>query len=91
MKADGILEIPQGQEGFEAGESVNIRLLRPMDRLQHTLMTIGSHDPILDEMSDLLHRADPRLFMSSSHVGSHGRDLCGAPGRSPFGRGAPAG
>ncbi len=72
MKADGILEIPQGQEGFEAGESVNIRLLRPMDRLQHTLMTIGSHDPILDEMSDLLHRADPRLFMSSSHVGSMG-------------------
>ncbi|MBR0026348.1 MAG: molybdopterin biosynthesis protein, partial [Clostridia bacterium] len=30
MKADGILEIPQGQEGYAAGEEVRVRLLRPM-------------------------------------------------------------
>ena len=35
-------------------------------------MVIGSHDPLLDEVSDLLHSADPSVYMSSSHVGSMG-------------------
>jgi putative molybdopterin biosynthesis protein len=72
MKADGILEIPQGTEGYEAGEEVAVRLLRPAQELQGTLLAIGSHDPLLDEVADLLHRSDPTLFMSSSHVGSMG-------------------
>lgn len=72
MKADGILEIPQGREGYEAGEEVQVRLLRSADELQNTLVAIGSHDPLLDEVSDMLHIADPALFMSSSHVGSMG-------------------
>jgi len=72
MKADGILEIPQGREGYEAGEEVRVRLLRPAEELQRTLVAIGSHDPLLDEVSDMLHIADPGLFMSSSHVGSMG-------------------
>ncbi len=72
MKADGILEIPQGREGYEAGDEVRVRLLRPTEELQRTLVAIGSHDPLLDEISDMLHTADPGLFMSSSHVGSMG-------------------
>jgi len=72
MKADGILEIPQGREGYEAGEEVQVRLLRPAEELSRTLVAIGSHDPLLDELSDMLHIADPGLFMSSSHVGSMG-------------------
>lgn len=72
MKADGILEIPQGCEGHEAGSTVPVRLLRPMAELSSTLVAIGSHDPLLDEAADLLHRADPSLYMSSTHVGSMG-------------------
>ena len=72
MKADGILEVPQGVEGYEKGSAVPVRLLRPMEALEHTLVAIGSHDPLLDEAADLLHRADPSLYMSSSHVGSMG-------------------
>ena len=72
MKADGILEIPQGQEGYEAGSSVQIRLLRPLCELQNTLVAIGSHDPLLDEISNFLHRKHPDLYMASSHVGSMG-------------------
>ena len=72
MKADGILEIPQGREGYGAGDEVRVRLLRPTEELQRTLVAIGSHDPLLDEVSDMLHIADPGLFMSSSHVGSMG-------------------
>ena len=72
MKADGILEIPQGSEGLEAGTEVSVRLLRPARDLERTLVAIGSHDPLLDELADLLHLADPGAFMSSSHVGSMG-------------------
>ena len=72
MKADGILEVPQGLEGYEAGEEVNVRLLSPMQKLQNTLVVIGSHDPLLDELADMLHLETPELYMSSSHVGSMG-------------------
>lgn len=72
MKADGILRIPQGREGYEAGDQVQIRLLCPLQKLKNTLVVIGSHDPLLDEVGNLLHMADPGLYMSSSHVGSMG-------------------
>ena len=72
MKADGILDIPQGTEGYEAGAEVSVRLLRPEEELHRSLVAIGSHDPLLDELADLIHQADPTVFMSSTHVGSMG-------------------
>ena len=72
MKADGILEVPQGLEGYEAGAEVHVRLLSPADKLEKTLVVIGSHDPLLDELGDMLHVANHDVYMSSSHVGSMG-------------------
>lgn len=72
MKADGILEIPQNREGFEAGSGVSVRLLRSREELKNTLVVIGSHDPLLDEISDIIHGENPEISMSSSHVGSMG-------------------
>ena len=72
MKADGMLEVPQGTEGYTAGEEVRVRLLTGKQQLKNTLVVIGSHDPLLDELADLIHRGDRRLFLSSAHVGSMG-------------------
>ena len=72
MKADGMLTVPQGVEGYAAGDSVTVQLLRRADELDNTLVAIGSHDPLLDECADLLHLADPSMYMSSTHVGSMG-------------------
>ena len=72
MKADGILTVPQGQEGYAAGETVTVRLLGEEHRLRNTLVVIGSHDPLLDELANMLHGAHPELYMSSAHVGSMG-------------------
>lgn len=72
MKADGIVRVPQDLEGYKAGDEVEIDLLRPLSQIDHTLVAIGSHDPLLDELSDLLHTRYPDLFMMSSHVGSMG-------------------
>lgn len=72
MKADGILEVPQELEGYESGATVSIRLLRPADELKNSLVVIGSHDPLLDEISDIVRRVSGDVSMSSSHVGSMG-------------------
>ena len=72
MKADGILEVPQGVEGFDAGSEVSVRLLCSEQKLKSTLVVIGSHDPLLDELADMLHCADSGVYMSSAHVGSMG-------------------
>ena len=72
MKADGILEVPQGVEGYEAGSEVRVRLLSPADKLEKTLVVIGSHDPLLDELGDMMHVENGDVYMSSAHVGSMG-------------------
>ena len=72
MRADGILEIPQDNEGFAGGEDVNIRLLRNEDELRKSIVIIGSHDPLIDELSDLLRIKHGDLVISSAHVGSMG-------------------
>jgi len=72
MKADGILEVPQGMEGYEAGSEVTVRLLCPASKLENTLVVIGSHDPLLDELGDMMHLEDEAVYMSSAHVGSMG-------------------
>ena len=72
MKADGILEVPQGTEGYEAGEKVRVRLLTEPKKLENTLVVIGSHDPLLDEVADMMHIDNPDVYMSSTHVGSIG-------------------
>lgn len=72
VKADAILDIPQDSEGVEQGGTCTAHLLVPPERIQNSLSIVGSHDPLLDEAADLLRRADPRFFVSSTHVGSMG-------------------
>ncbi len=71
-RADGILQIPQELEGHEVEETVRVRLLRPEDQLDHTLIMIGSHDNTIDVIANELKRRDSRLHLSSSNVGSLG-------------------
>ncbi len=72
-RADGLLVIPRDREGFEAGDPVTVRLLRPLSPAGQTLSVIGSHDPLLDEIADLLAReVSSTVSLSSVHVGSMG-------------------
>ena len=72
MKADGIIEVPQGTEGIESGQTVSVRLLSSESKLRSSLVVIGIHDPLLDELADMLHSADRSVYMNSTHVGSMG-------------------
>ena len=72
VKADGIMTIPQNREGCEAGEHVSVRLLRPRGEIENSLVVIGSHDPLIDEVAQLMHARWSELSVASTHVGSMG-------------------
>jgi len=72
VKADGIIEIPQNSEGYEAGEKVPMKLVRKMEDIDKTLVITGSHDPLIDELIDLMKIKWPDSQVVSSHVGSMG-------------------
>ncbi|MPW26666.1 molybdopterin biosynthesis protein [Alkalibaculum sp. M08DMB] len=72
VKADGILEIPLNLEGIEAGSKITVQLLKDESVIKNTLVAIGSHDPLLDTIYDLMRKKDYKKHLSSAHVGSMG-------------------
>lgn len=70
VRADGFCVIEQNQEGLEAGEKVTVELCRSVDEIEHTVVSIGSHDLILDVLADMLPNKYKNMHLSSSHVGS---------------------
>jgi len=72
VRADGIVTISAGSEGIGSGEPVEVELLRSLDDIQRALVSIGSHDNILDILTNLLHKDRRAIRLSSAHVGSMG-------------------
>ncbi|MCL1802875.1 MAG: molybdopterin biosynthesis protein [Eubacteriaceae bacterium] len=72
VKADGFCVIDQDKEGIEAGETISVSLCRSLDELENTVVCIGSHDLVLDIISDIMPNIYPGMRLSSSHVGSMG-------------------
>lgn len=70
VKADGMVLIPRGNEGLQAGEECRVELRRSRQAIDHTIISIGSHDICLDFLSDILQHQDLRLV--STNVGSMG-------------------
>ena len=72
VRADGFCIIDKNSEGVEAGDEVDIKLLRTLPELYSTLIAIGSHDLMLDIIDDLMLRTNTGVSLSSTHVGSMG-------------------
>jgi putative molybdopterin biosynthesis protein len=85
VRADGLLAIPPLSEGLEEDRPVAAELLAPPEDIEGTLVVLGSHDNTLDLLANLLRRKDPRLRLSSSHVGSQGGLMALKQGRSHLG------
>jgi len=69
-RADGIIRIPLRSEGIDQAAAVKVELLRDPQDIDKTIVSIGSHDLMLDILDDELRKHN--LFLSSSHVGSLG-------------------
>ncbi len=81
VKADGFCIIPQNSEGIDAGEEVEVELISSLEEVENTLVSIGSHDIILDIIGDMMRSGETdfsdnlqqrHLNFSSTHVGSMG-------------------
>lgn len=70
VQADGIVIVPPGIQGMEAGEHVEVRLYRTSAEIQRTIFCIGSHDLTLDLLAAFLGQRGRRLV--SANVGSQG-------------------
>ncbi len=70
VRADGILILPRGVQGAEAGEKVDVLVHRTGSELEHSIFCIGSHDMTLDLLAQYLSKYNRRLV--SANVGSQG-------------------
>jgi putative molybdopterin biosynthesis protein len=67
-RANVLITIPRFSEGARAGARVTARALRPLARIERTLLAVGSHDVALDLLAGRLAAEDVDLV--SAHVGS---------------------
>lgn len=71
MKANAMLCINQNKEGIASGDEIECSKLVSTSRIEDTISVVGSHDPLVDEISNLLERTS-KYHMNSAHVGSMG-------------------
>jgi len=72
VRADGIIRVPANSEGISQGAEVEVSLLRTKKEIENTLVSIGSHDNVLDILANFLKKRYPEFSLSSAHVGSLG-------------------
>lgn len=72
VRADGIIRIPANKEGIEAGEYVEVELLRKKEDIENTIVIIGSHDVAIDILANEVKKKYPDINLSSANVGSMG-------------------
>jgi putative molybdopterin biosynthesis protein len=70
VRADGIVCIPAGVQGIQAGEAVDVRLYRSQSEIERTIVVLGSHDLTIDLMAQFLAERGARL--TSANLGSLG-------------------
>ncbi len=70
VRADGIVIIPAGVQGFQAGEKVHVRLYRKPAEIERTILILGSHDLCIDIMAQFIASRGARI--SSANLGSLG-------------------
>jgi putative molybdopterin biosynthesis protein len=82
VRADGLAHIPRFSEGVEQGAALEVALYRPLASVQRAVLSMGSHDPMLDLLAHHLSLAFPGERLTSANVGSMGglvairRDEC---------------
>ena len=72
VRADGIVRIPRFSEGVHAGEDVTVELYRDSAEIERTIVTIGSHDLVLDLLGQFLAERAPGMRLTSANAGSLG-------------------
>ncbi|MFA5267916.1 MAG: molybdopterin biosynthesis protein [Methanoregula sp.] len=70
VRANAYIRVPKASEGFDAGEEVDASLMVTAAEAAEALLVTGSHDPVIDYLTDLIRPQGVTLL--STHVGSMG-------------------
>lgn len=71
VHADGVIVVPQNIEGIEESSYVDVQVLNDISKIEKTIVSIGSHDIVMDLINnELTKRTEGRFNLSSTHVGS---------------------
>jgi putative molybdopterin biosynthesis protein len=70
VRADGLVVLPRGVQGAEAGDKVSVQIYTRKTDIERTIFCIGSHDLTLDLLAQFLAIHNRRL--TSANVGSQG-------------------
>ena len=71
-RISGYIEFSEGTERIPAGSTVTVQLVDTIEHIQNTILFIGSHDPLVDEISKMLIQRNSPYILSSADVGSMG-------------------
>jgi putative molybdopterin biosynthesis protein len=72
VHADGLLRVPSLTEGLNAGEEIDVQLLRPVEEIEDTILCTGSHDLAIGVLEDQLKLRHPEMKIAATNVGSLG-------------------
>jgi putative molybdopterin biosynthesis protein len=72
VRADGLAHIPRFSEGANSGQMIPIILLKNPDLIQQTILALGSHDPMLDALGQVIGQNFPGRRFISVNIGSLG-------------------
>lgn len=72
VHADGLMRIPSLSEGVNAGEEMEVEILRSPDEIENTILCTGSHDLSINVLEDHLKLQVPELKIAATNVGSLG-------------------
>lgn len=72
VHADGLLRIPSLTEGINAGEEIEVELLRSPEEIENTILCTGSHDLSIGILEDQLKLHYPEIKIAATNVGSLG-------------------
>lgn len=70
INADGITIIPKGEQGLTRGDRVPVQLFKGAHEIRNSILCIGSHDLVLDILSQKLFEKNRRFI--TANVGSLG-------------------
>jgi putative molybdopterin biosynthesis protein len=71
VKSDGYALIEKNREGMDFNEVMDVQLNKSINRIKNTLLAVGSHDLIMDVISNQFERSSQPYHLSSVHVGSY--------------------